>query len=81
MAITQTIKIEKDGKIKLPPTLMDAYNLKPFEEIRILPEEKGLRIEKISVEDPYDQFLKLLEYGLKGVSLDEIEAEREDRCV
>lgn len=81
MSITQTIKIEKDGTIKLPPTLMDAYDLKPFEEIRIFPEKKGLRIEKISIEDPYDQFLKLLEYGLKGVSWKEIEAGREDRCI
>jgi len=81
MAITQTIKIEKDGKIKIPPILMDAYDLKPLEEIRIFPEKKGLRIEKISLEDPYDQFLKLLEHGLKGVSWGEIEEEREDRCI
>jgi hypothetical protein len=73
MAITQTIKIEKDGKIKIPPTLMDEYDLKPFEEIRIFSEKKGLRIEKMSYDDPYDQFLRLLEHGLKGVSLKEIE--------
>ena len=73
MTITQTIKIEKDGKIKIPPKLMEEYDLKPFEEIRIFPEKKGLRIEKMSHEDPYDQFLKFLEYGLKGVSLKEIE--------
>lgn len=81
MAATQTIQIEKDGKIKLPATLMDEYDLKPFEEIRIFPDKKGLRIEKITFEDPYDQFLKLLEHGLKGVSWKEIEAEREDRCI
>ena len=73
MAIAQTIKIEKDGKIKIPPKLMEEYDLKPFEEIRIFPEKKGLRIEKISHEDPYDQFLRLLEHGLKGISWKEIE--------
>ncbi|MCI0496185.1 hypothetical protein L0Z72_14355 [candidate division KSB1 bacterium] len=81
MAIAETIKIEKDGKIKLPDTLMDEYDLKPFEEIRIFAEKRGLRIEKASNENPYDQFLKFLEYGLKGVSLMEIEEEREDRCI
>lgn len=73
MAIVETIKIEKDGKIKLPDTLMDQYDLKPFEEIRIFAEKRGLRIEKMSHEDPYDQFLRLLEHGLKGVSWKEVE--------
>jgi bifunctional DNA-binding transcriptional regulator/antitoxin component of YhaV-PrlF toxin-antitoxin module len=81
MATTQTLKIERNGKIKLPKTLMEKYDFKPFEEIKLMSEKNGLRIEKISTKDPYDEFLKLLEDGLKGVSWEEIENEREDRCI
>jgi len=80
MAKTRTVKIENDGKIKLPKDLMQQCDLKPLEEVRILPERGGLRIEKVSAEDPYDKFLKLLEEGLKGVSWKEIEEERVNRC-
>ena len=80
MATTQTIIIESDGKIKLPKALMQEYDLKPLEEIRILPGKKALRIEKVSADDPYDKFLRLLEEGLKGVSWEEIEEGRKDRC-
>ena len=81
MATTQTLKIERNGKIKLPKTLMEKYDFKPLEEIKVMLEKNGLRIEKISNEDPYDEFLRLLEDGLKGVSWEEIENEREDRCI
>ena len=80
MATTRTIRIASDGTITLPKALMEEYNLKPLEEIRILPGKKGLLIEKVSAENPYDKFLRLLEEGLKGVSWKEIEEGREDRC-
>jgi len=72
--------IESDGKIKLPKTLMQEYNLRPLEEIRLLSGKEGLILEKVSTEDPYDKFLRLLEEGLKGVSWEEIEEGRNDRC-
>jgi len=80
METAQTIRIENDGTIKLPKALMQEYDLKPLEEIRILREKSGLRIEKVSGEDSYDRFLRLLEEGLKGVSWKEIEEGREERC-
>jgi hypothetical protein len=56
MAKAQKIRIERDGKIKIPPSLMAELRLEPFDEIMILPEKNGLRIERISMADPYDKF-------------------------
>ena len=40
MAKDQITRIDKNGKIKLPNSLMDEFSLKPFDEIRILPGKK-----------------------------------------
>jgi len=81
MTKAQKIRIERDGAIKLPPSLMDELGWEPYDEIRIIPEKYGLIIERVSRDDPYDKFVELLEQGLKGVSWKEIEAERKDRYI
>jgi hypothetical protein len=78
MAKVQKGRIEKNGEIKLSPTLIAEMSWEPYDEIRIIPEKNGLRIKKISNDDPRDKFLELLEQGLKGVSWKEIEAERNE---
>jgi hypothetical protein len=78
MAKAEKIRIERDGRFELSTSLLSELGWKPYDEIRIIPEKNGLRIEKISNDDPYDKFLELLEQGLKGVIWREIEAERNE---
>ncbi|MDI6793027.1 MAG: AbrB/MazE/SpoVT family DNA-binding domain-containing protein [bacterium] len=76
---TTTVQVRDDGVIRIPPEMMEKYGLIPNQPIEIMEEEEGLKIMGIK-KDPYEEFVELLEEGLKGIEWKEIEKGRKDRC-
>jgi antitoxin component of MazEF toxin-antitoxin module len=75
-----TLQVKKNGALTIPPRVMKACGFSPEQILVLRKDHDGIRLDPIHRER-LERIGELLGTALKGVTWNDIEAGRKDRCV
>ena len=80
LSVHITLQINKEGTLTIPSEVVKALGFSPEQVLVLCKDIKGVRIEELHLER-LERIGELVRTALTGVTWNEIEAEREDRCI